>query len=92
MARMCPVVRRFLPNKEDRAHAVQDAFLSAFHSLDSFEGNSAPRGWLHGIVVNVWFMKLRGRSRSLEGRIDDLFPVFDETGRHRPVAAGIQQR
>jgi DNA-directed RNA polymerase specialized sigma24 family protein len=49
------------------------------------------RTWLHRIVVNVWFMKLRTRSRSREVRIDDPLPAFDETGRHCPVAAGIQQ-
>ena len=32
---------------------MQDAFLSAFRSLDSFEGNSALVTWLHRIVVNV---------------------------------------
>jgi RNA polymerase sigma-70 factor (ECF subfamily) len=65
---------------------VQDAFLSAFRSLDGFEGNSGLGTWLHRIVVNVCLMKLRARSRSREIRIGDLLPTFDETGRFpRPV-------
>ena len=84
--RMLAVARRFLRTEEDSADAVQDAFLSAFRSLDGFEGNSALGTWLHRIVVNVCLMRLRARSRSREVRIDDLLPTFDETGHHsRPV-------
>jgi RNA polymerase sigma-70 factor, ECF subfamily len=80
--RMLAVARRFLRTEEDSADAVQDAFLSAFRSLDGFEGNSALGTWLHRIVVNVCLMRLRARSRSREVRIDDLLPTFDETGHH----------
>ena len=84
--RMLAVARRFLRTEEDSADAVQDAFLSAFRSLDGFEGNSALGTWLHRIVVNVCLMRLRARSRSREVGIDGLLPVFDETGHHgRPV-------
>jgi RNA polymerase sigma-70 factor, ECF subfamily len=84
--RMLAVARRLLRTEEDSADAVQDAFLSAFRSLDGFEGNSALGTWLHRIVVNVCLMKLRARSRSREVHIDDLLPTFDETGHHsRPV-------
>ena len=83
---MLAVARRLLRTEEDSADAVQDAFLSAFRSLDGFEGNSALGTWLHRIVVNVCLMKLRARSRRREVRIDDLLPAFDETGHHsRPV-------
>jgi RNA polymerase sigma-70 factor (ECF subfamily) len=71
-----------LRTEEDSADAVQDAFLSAFRSLEGFEGNSALGTWLHRILVNVCLMRLRARSRSREFRIDDLFPTFDETGHH----------
>jgi RNA polymerase sigma-70 factor (ECF subfamily) len=80
--RMLAVARRFLRTEEDSADAVQDAFLSAFRSLEGFERNSALGTWLHRIVVNVCLMRLRARSRSREVRIDDLLPTFDETGHH----------
>jgi RNA polymerase sigma-70 factor (ECF subfamily) len=80
--RMLAVARRFLQTEEDSADAVQDAFLSAFRSLDSFEGNSALGTWLHRIVVNVCLMRLRTRLRRREVGMDDLLPNFDETGRH----------
>jgi RNA polymerase sigma-70 factor (ECF subfamily) len=85
---MLAVARRFLRTEEDSADAVQDAFLSAFRSLEKFEGNSALGTWLHRIVVNVCLMRLRARSRSREVRIDDLLPTFDQSGHHRhPVLA-----
>src|SRR6516165_10294598 len=86
--RMLAVARRFLRTEEDSADAVQDAFLSAFRSLEGFKGNSALGTWLHRIVVNVCLIRLRARSRSREVRIDDLLPAFDETGHHtHPVRA-----
>jgi RNA polymerase sigma-70 factor (ECF subfamily) len=80
--RMLAVARRFLRTEEDGADAVQDAFLSAFRSLDGFAGNSALGTWLHRIVVNACLMRLRARSRSREVRIEDLLPTFDDTGQH----------
>jgi RNA polymerase sigma-70 factor, ECF subfamily len=86
--RMLAVARRFLRTEEDSADAVQDAFFSAFRSLDSFAGNAALGTWLHRIVVNVCLMRLRARSRSREVRIDDLLPSFDASGHHcLPVPA-----
>jgi hypothetical protein len=38
--RMLAVARQFLRSEEDSADAVQDAFLSAFRSLESFAGTS----------------------------------------------------
>src|SRR5262249_60636310 len=80
--RLLAGARRFLRTEEDSADAVQDAFLSAFRSLEGFERNSALGTWLHHIVVNVCLMRRRARSRSREVRIDDLLPTFDETGHH----------
>src|SRR5262249_11984877 len=82
--RMLVVARRFLRTEEDSADAVQDAFLSAFRSLEGFEGYSALGTWLHRIVVNGCRMRLRARSRSREVRIDDLLPTFDQSGHHSP--------
>jgi RNA polymerase sigma-70 factor (ECF subfamily) len=90
--RMLAVARRFLRTEEDSADAVQDAFLSAFRSLDGFEGNAALGTWLHRILVNVCLMRLRTLSRRREVSIDDLLPTFDESGHHRcPVQAWNDQ-
>jgi RNA polymerase sigma-70 factor, ECF subfamily len=80
--RMLAVARRFFRTEEDSADAVQDAFLAAFRSLDSFEGNSTLGTWLHRVVVNACLMKLRVQSRRREVQIDDLLPTFDESGHY----------
>lgn len=84
--RMLALARRFLRSEEDRADAVQEAFLCAFRAIDTFEGQSSLATWLHRIVVNACLMKLRRQSHDRSVSIDDLLPTFDETGHHtRPV-------
>ncbi len=78
--RLLAVARRFLSSEEDARDAVQDAFLSAFRSLDRFEGGSRLSTWLHRIVVNASLMKLRTRRRKPEQPIDDLLPGFLDDG------------
>jgi RNA polymerase sigma-70 factor (ECF subfamily) len=78
--RLLAVARRFLANEEDARDAVQEAFLSAFRSLDRFEGNARLSTWLHRILVNAALMKLRTRRRKPEKSIEDLLPRFLEDG------------
>jgi RNA polymerase sigma-70 factor (ECF subfamily) len=78
--RMLTVSRRFLRCEQDAADAVQEAFLSAFRSIQDFEGGSRLGTWLHRIVVNACLMKLRAARRRPATSIDHLLPAFDETG------------
>ena len=79
--------------------AVQDAFLSAFKSLDRFDGRSQLTTWLHRITVNACLMKLRSKSRRPETSIDGLLPTFVEDGHqthstpkwNADPSSGIQQ-
>jgi RNA polymerase sigma-70 factor (ECF subfamily) len=65
------VARRFLGDTDDAADAVQDAFVSAFKAMGSFEGTSRLGTWLHRITVNACLMTLRGRKRSRLVPFDD---------------------
>ncbi len=68
---------------QDKAHAediVQTAFVKVFAKLDTFEGRSALKTWMHRIVVNEALMVLRKIKRLNEQPIDDLLPVFDGAG------------
>ena len=76
------VARRLLRNEEDAQDAVQQAFLSAFRALPSFNGQSRLTTWLHRIVTNAALMKLRSRGRQPEDSIEDLLPAFLEDGHH----------
>ena len=80
--RLLAIARHFLPRSEDAEDAVQEAFLSAFKSLDRFRGGSSVSTWLHRIVINAALMRLRGASRRPETAIEDYLPRFDETGHH----------
>ncbi|MFQ5416332.1 MAG: sigma-70 family RNA polymerase sigma factor [Myxococcota bacterium] len=85
--RMLSVARRYLETEDDAQDAVQDAFLSAFRSIDGFEGSARLSTWLHRITVNAALMKLRTRRRKPEGSIDELLPGFLEDG-HMAHPAG----
>ena len=78
--RMLAVARKLLPNEEDARDAVQDAFLSAFKSIDQFQGQSRLSTWLHRIVINAALAKLRSRRGKDERPIDDLLPRFLRDG------------
>jgi RNA polymerase sigma-70 factor (ECF subfamily) len=74
--RLLATARRILDNEDDARDAVQDAFLSAFRALGSFEGNARLSTWLHRIVVNAALAKLRRRQRKPERSIDDFLPKY----------------
>lgn len=78
--RMLAVARRLLASDVDAQDAVQEAFLSAFKSLATFDGRSLLGTWLHRIVVNAALMKLRTKKRHPEQSIDDLLPTFKADG------------
>jgi RNA polymerase sigma-70 factor (ECF subfamily) len=79
---MLAIARRYLQSEQDCEDAVQEAFLSAFRSIERFEGNSELGTWLHRIVVNACLMKLRSRSRRHEVSVEALLPTFDQSGHH----------
>src|SRR5437868_13341308 len=51
--RLFNTVYRLLDNAEDAQDVVQDAFLSAYQSLDSFKGDSQFYTWLYRIAFNT---------------------------------------
>src|SRR5438270_4178931 len=71
--------RRFLRCEEDARDAVQDAFVSLFKSIASFESNSQLSTWLHRILINCCLMTLRKQRRHPE-----------ETIESEPIAAWIE--
>jgi RNA polymerase sigma-70 factor (ECF subfamily) len=85
--RMLATARRMVPNEDDARDVVQEALLSAFRSIRTFEGTARLSTWLHRIVVNAALMKLRSRRRRREESIEELLPRFDEDGHFaEPVA------
>jgi len=62
--RFLAIAYSILRNREDAEDAVQEAFLSAYRNLRSFEGRSALRTWLTRIVMNAALMMQRKRKPS----------------------------
>ena len=58
------MAHRILRNREDAEDAVQNAFLSGYLHLRSFEGRSALRTWFTRIVLNAALMLQRKRRLS----------------------------
>ena len=80
--RMLAVARRMLGSDADANDAVQDAFVSAFKAIRTFEGGSSLGTWLHRILINACLMKLRKCDSRRTVSIDDLLPHFDDSGHH----------
>jgi len=78
--RLLRVARRLLGNDEEARDALQDAFISVFRSIRSFEAGSRLSTWLHRVVVNAALMKLRTRRRHPEEEIEKYLPLFQEDG------------
>ena len=85
---MLATARRLLGNEHDAHDAVQQAFISAFKAIDSFNGDARLSTWLHRIVVNAALMQMRSRRRRPETSIDDLLPQFDDQGRWADQSQG----
>jgi RNA polymerase sigma-70 factor, ECF subfamily len=63
-AKFVAMARTILRNREDAEDAVQNAFVSGYLHLRSFEGRSALRTWFTRIVLNAALMIQRKRKPS----------------------------
>lgn len=66
----------------DAEEVVQDAFLTLFRKIDSFEGRSALGTWLYRVAANAALIKRRGKRAEVEVNLEDYLPQFRSDG-HR---------
>ena len=74
---MLAVAQRLLRDRALAEDCVQESFIRATQNIDSFEGRSTLKSWLHRIVINSALMKLRSKNRRNESSLDEFLPVFD---------------
>jgi len=65
---------RFVRNETDAQEILQDAFLSAWRNLPTFEGRAQFGSWMYRVTVNAALMLLRSRNRHPEVAVDDVEP------------------
>ncbi len=91
--RLWSIAIRVMSRPEDAADALQDAMISAFRRASDFRGDAAVTTWLHRIVLNACFDRLR----RIKVRAADPLPedtdrslLFASSTRDDPEAAAIR--
>jgi RNA polymerase sigma-70 factor (ECF subfamily) len=69
-------------NHADAEEVVQDAFVTLFRKVDSFEGRAALSTWLYRVAANAALIKRRGKRAEVEVNLEDYLPTFKADG-HR---------
>jgi RNA polymerase sigma-70 factor (ECF subfamily) len=64
----------------DAEEVVQDAFLTLYRKVESFEGRAALGSWLYRVVTNAALMKRRAKRPEQEVSLDGRLPEFDAGG------------
>jgi RNA polymerase sigma-70 factor (ECF subfamily) len=72
---------RMMGNEADAEDVLQETFLSAFKSIDRFEGRSSLSTWLYRIASNAALMRLR-RNEPEQVSVDE--PVERDDGEMMP--------
>ncbi len=76
-SRLLAMCRHFLGNDADAEDAVQDAFLSIYHGLARFRGDSGFYTWAYGIAVRTCLSQRRRRQNE---SLDDMPEPADQGG------------
>jgi len=62
-AKMYGVALQFMRNEYDAHEVMQDALISIWNKIGSFEGKSAFTSWIYRVTANAGLMALRKRKR-----------------------------
>lgn len=96
-SRLLTLVTRLLPNQSDALDVLQDTFVKAYRSLNTFRGESAFYTWLYRIAVNTAKNHMAARqkeSRDISMDADhadaDSHAVFQDLG-SPDAEAGAEQ-
>ncbi len=71
------MLKRMLRNEFDAEEVLQDAFLKAFRSLESFKGEAKFSTWFYRIVYNSALTKLSSKRRKIEQEMSSVEDHLD---------------
>ena len=92
------LLRRMLKNEFDAEEVLQDCFLKAYNSLNSFKGESKFSTWFYRIVYNTALTKLSSKKRKIEtemSSIDEhlnLESAYDSIGSEKEDLAEVMSK
>jgi RNA polymerase sigma-70 factor (ECF subfamily) len=66
------LLKRMLKNEFDAEEVLQDCFLKAFNSLNSFKGESKFSTWFYRIVYNTALTKISSKKRKIETEMSSI--------------------
>lgn len=78
-----------LGNPAEAEDALQEVFVRAMRSLDSFRGDCSPMTWLYRISTNHCLNVIRGSKRRREGKERRVAQLQSEPPRSGPAAEEI---
>ena len=64
--RICRAAYLLVGDRGEAEALAQDVFVSAWRSLDSFQGRSSEYTWLYSILINAFRNRLRDRRRGAQ--------------------------
>ena len=71
------MLKRMLKNEFDAEEVLQDCFLKAYNSLNSFKGESKFSTWFYRIVYNTALSKLSSKKRKTESEMTSVEDHFN---------------
>jgi len=71
------LLMRMLKNEFDAEEVLQDCFLKAYNSLNSFKGEAKFSTWFYRIVYNSALTKLSSQKRKIEAEMSSVEDNFD---------------
>ena len=71
------MLKRLLKNQMDAEEALQDSFLKAFSSLNSFKGDSKFSTWFYRIVYNTAMTIINAKKRKTEKEMISINEDFE---------------
>jgi RNA polymerase sigma-70 factor (ECF subfamily) len=77
------MLKRMLKNEFDAEEVLQDCFLKAFNSLNTFKGEAKFSTWFYRIVYNTTLTKLSSKKRKTETEMSSVEEHFDLESEYR---------
>ncbi len=71
------LIKRMLRNEQDAEEVLQDCFVKAYNSLNSFKGEAKFSTWFYRIVYNTTLTRLSSKKRITENQMSSIEDTFN---------------